>query len=152
MTKAIFGGLIAVFLLFLYVYAVLIAISTAWCISTGCAHGYNKDLNEGIISILDLVGGLVAALVVAELTLTQPGEQPTAKLLALPMPTPPTILKWIVAGYLLVWILCGVAEVLVGYFWYPQVVPALTTAAKSWFGIAVAAGYSYLGVKQNTTQ
>ncbi len=66
MTRAIFGGLIAVFLLALYAYAVVIAITTAWCISMGCPHGYNKELNEGIISVLDLVGGLVAALVVAE--------------------------------------------------------------------------------------
>ena len=146
MTRAIFGGLIAVFLLALYVYAVVIAISTAWCISTGCPHGYNKELNEGIISVLELVGGLVAALVVAELAVAEPGKPPDARLLV-QLPTPPTILKWIVAGYLLVWILCGVAEVLVGYFWYPNVVPALTTAAKSWFVIAIAAAYSYLGVK-----
>ena len=146
MTRAIFGGLIAVFLLALYAYAVVIAISTAWCITTGCPHGYNKELNEGIISVLELVGGLVAALVVAELAVAEPGKPPDARLLV-QLPTPPTILKWIVAGYLLVWILCGVAEVLVGYFWYPNVVPALTTAAKSWFGIAIAAAYSYLGVK-----
>ena len=148
MTRAIFGGLIAVFLLALYAYAVVIAITTAWCISMGCPHGYNKELNEGIISVLDLVGGLVAALVVAELAVTQPGQPPSARILAIQLPTPPTILKWIAAGYLLVWVLCGVAEVLVGYLWYPNVVPALTAASKSWFGIAIAAGYSYLGVKQ----
>ena len=77
--------------------------------------------------------------------------KPTASrkgVLAIQLPTPPTILKWIAAGYLLVWVLCGVAEVLVGYLWYPNVVPALTAASKSWFGIAIAAGYSYLGVKQ----
>jgi hypothetical protein len=151
MTRTIFGGLIAVFLLILYAYAIVIAISTAWCISTGCAHGYDKDLNEGIISVLNLVGGLIAALVVAELAVTEPGTVPTGRLVAIQMPTPSSILKWIATTYLLVWVLCGVAEVLVGYLWYPNVVPALTASAKSWFGIAVAAAYSYLGVKQRAT-
>ena len=149
MTRAIFGGIIAVLLLSLYAYAICVAIGTAWCISNDCTHGYNQDLNEGIISVLNLVGGLLAALVVAELAVTKPGESPNAKTLlgSLPMPTPPTILKAVVAVYILVWLLCGIAEVLVGYIWYPNVVPALTAAAKSWFGIAVAAGYSYLGVR-----
>jgi hypothetical protein len=151
MTRAVFGGLIAVFLLILYAYAIVIAIMTAWCISAGCVHGYSKDLNEGIISILDLVGGLIAALVVTELAVTEPGTAPAATLLAIPMPTPSNILKWIAALYLLVWVLCGVAQLLVGYLWYPNVVPALTASAKSWFGIAIAAAYSYLGVKQRTT-
>ena len=150
MTRAIFGGLIAVLLLSLYAYAIYVAIVTAWCIANECTHGYNPDLNEGIISVLDLVGGLLAALVVAELAVTKPGESPNAKMLtvSLSMPTPPTILKVVVGIYILVWLLCGIAEVLVGYIWYPNVVPALTAAAKSWFGIAVAAGYSYLGVKE----
>ena len=86
MTRAIFGGLIAVFLLALYAYAVIIAITTAWCISMGCPHGYNKELNEGIISVLDLVGGLAAALVVAELAVTQPGQRPAARILAIQFP------------------------------------------------------------------
>ncbi len=152
MTRAIFGGSIAVLLLALYAYAIYAATTTAWCIANGCPHGYNQELNDGIISVLDLVGGLLAALVVAELAVTKPGDPPGASMLtaSLKMPTPPTILKVVVAVYIIVWLLCGIAEVLIGYIWYPNVVPALTAAAKSWFGIAIAAGYSYLGVKQAT--
>ena len=135
----------------LYAYATVIAIQTAWCLGhAGCHPSYGPELNDGIINVLTVVGGLVAALVVAELAAAQPGQAPAARLMAAinVAATTKSVVKWISVAYILVWLVCGVAEVMVGYLWYPDVVPTLTASAKSWFGIAVAAAYSYLGIRQ----
>ena len=110
-------------------------------------QGYTKDLNEGVITVLNLVGGLVSALVVAELAVTEPGKAPGASL-AIDIPaTSKKVVSIIAILYILVWVFCGVASFVVGYLQHPNVVPALTAAAKSWFGLAVAAAYSDLGVR-----
>lgn len=49
--------------------------------------------------------------------------------------------------YMVVWLVCGVCSLVVGNLLHPDAVPVLTTAAKEWLGLAVAAAYSYIGVK-----
>jgi hypothetical protein len=146
--KPIFGGLVAIILLGLYVYAIVIAILAVQCLSQPNCQEYTKDLNEGIVFVLNLVGGLVSALVVAELAVTPPGKPPVAlKLAANATPTTKNLAMWVSIAFIIVWLVCGVVALIVGYLQYPNVVPALTASAKSWLGIAVAAAYSYLGIK-----
>ncbi|QJW89703.1 hypothetical protein HNV11_10085 [Spirosoma taeanense] len=148
MARVIFGGIIAVLLLGLYAYAIIYAILAVYCsLETGCTD-YPKNLNEGINTVLTLVGGLVSALVVAELAITKPGDTPTARLLNTgSTPTANKTVGIIAVVYIAVWLVCGVASLIVGYLQYPDVVPVLTASAKGWLGLAVAAAYSYLGVK-----
>ncbi len=149
MLKLLFSGLVALILLGFYVYSNVIAILAVQCLShTGC-ESYTKDLTEGVATILSLVGGLVSALVVGELAITQPGQPPAARLLATSAtPITKKVLTAVTVTYVLVWLVTGVLSLVVGYIQHPNVVPALTAAAKSWFGLAVAAGYSYFGIKQ----
>jgi hypothetical protein len=148
MNRLIFGGLIAVVLLGFYVYAVVVAIMAVLCLVQPGCQVYTKDLNEGVITVLNLVGGLVSALVVAELAVTEPGKAPGASL-AIDIPaTSKKVVAVIATLYILVWVLCGVASLVIGYLQHPNVVPALTASAKSWLGLAVAAAYSYLGVRR----
>ena len=148
MIRLLFSGLVALILLGFYVYATVVAILATQCLSHGACQAYTKDLSEGVATVLSLVGGLISALVVAELAVTQPGEPPAARLLT--TPTTPLMRKWLTAitvSYILVWLVCGVASLVVGFMQHPDVVPTLTAAAKSWLGLAVAAAYSYFGIR-----
>lgn len=150
MSRLIFGTAVAVILLGFYAYAVVIAILATQCLSEPNCTAYSKDLNEGIVTILNLVGGLVSALVVAELAVTEPGKAPATRYLAIDVrATTKNVAVIISFIYIAVWLICGVASVIVGYIQHPDVVPVLTNSAKSWMGIAVAAAYSYLGVRQS---
>ena len=150
MTKLLFGGLVAVILLGLYAYATVYAIQAALCLGSGApCTDYSKDLNEGIVTVLNMVGGLVSALVIAQLAITEPGDPPGGGLLADDATnTTKNIVQFISIAYVAVWAACGLAALIVGYMKYPNLVPQLTAAAKSWLGLAVAAGYSYLGLKR----
>lgn len=149
-TRLFFGGLIAVILLGLYAYATVDAIQAALCIGSGgpCPGYPNNRLSEGVETVLNLVGGLVSALVIAQLAITPPGDAPGAGLVADSATNrSKNIVAVIAVTYVVVWVACGLAALIVGYMKYPNAVPQLTAAAKSWLGLAVAAGYSYLGLR-----
>jgi hypothetical protein len=148
--KVFFGALIAVILLGLYVYSVIYTISVVNCVSTpGCTTSTVADITDGIVTALTLIGGLVSALVIAELAITKPGEPPVARVLDQnSSSTPGKALKVVTLAYLLVWIATGLAAFIVGYMQYPKVVQPLTDLGQSWLGLAVAAGYAYFGIRQ----
>ncbi len=150
MTKLLFGGLVAIILLGLYAYATTYSVLAASCLGAGNCTTYSKDLNEGVVTVLNLVGGLVSALVIAQLAVTQPGAAPGAAFLdaANTAETTKKIVTAVSITYVAVWLACGLASLVVGYLRYPNVVPQLTANAKSWLGLAVAAAYSYLGLRQ----
>ena len=145
--KLVFGGIIAYVLLGFYVYCIVYAVLAANCLSSGGCQAYSKDLNQDMQNILTVVGGLVSATVVGELALTKPGNAPGARLLSAKGTG-----KWasvLTIFFMMVWLVCGIYSLVVGSLLHPEVVPALTTAGKSWLGLAVAAAYSYLGVNPN---
>ena len=147
--KAAVGGLIAVILLGLYVYAVWLAILVVNCVSTpGCSSNPLSSFTDGMIQALTLVGGLVSALVIAELAITKPGEAPMARTLDATASTAAhKTVKYITGLYLLVWVGAGLAAYLVGQIEHPKVLQPLTDLGQSWLGLAVAAAYAYFGIK-----
>lgn len=129
---ATFSGIIAVFLLVLYAYAIVILVRTP-----------DQEPSPQVGTILGLVGGLVSALVVAVLAITPPGE---AVSFAFREPGTSIAARDVVAwAYLLVWLACGAALLV---FWMRTPAPAksLASAATSWLGLAVAAAYAYRGL------
>ena len=149
--KTIFGGAIAVILLGLYVYAVIAAIVVTSCLSKGAGcTAYSKDsFTAGMALTMATVGGLVSALVIAELAITKPGESPVARVLNNnPSQKAMTILKITTIAYLAVWTLFGLLAFIVGYLQHPGVLQPLTDLGQSWLGLAVAAAYAYLGINQ----
>jgi hypothetical protein len=98
-------------------------------------------------SALALIGGLVSAVVIAELAITTPDNPPLRRLLP-DTPSKPqlTVLRLVTFLYLAVWLAVGL-WVLVATWQKPDTIPALTALARSWFGLAVAAGYAYFGLK-----
>jgi hypothetical protein len=106
---------------------------------------------EPVITILNLVGGLVSALVVATLAVTPPSANPASVFAGVSGSRPGKAASVVMGGYLLVWVGCGVA-LLVRWMQVPDATPILSAAAKSWLGLAIAAAYSYLGVKPAPTR
>jgi hypothetical protein len=142
-SKAIFGSAIACILLGLYVYLVWSAASVVGCSpEPGCKVAFTDSMASAMSSI----GGLIAALVIAELAITKPGEAPAARILASgASPAATKALGAVTAVYIVVWILCGLRALLIGWH-HPRDVEALTSLGESWLGVAVAAGYAYFGV------
>jgi hypothetical protein len=149
--KTIFGGVIAVILLGLYVYTVIVALVVTSCLSKGTVcKSYTKDsFTSGMSVTMAMVGGLVSALVIAELAITKPGQSPAARALnANPSEQAKSILQITTVSYLLVWILFGLLAFIVGFLQHPGILQPLTDLGQSWLGLAVAAAYAYLGIKQ----
>lgn len=142
--RLIFGGTIVVILLGLYVYAVIFAILVA----LGRVAG---PLNSGFATTMTTIGGLVSALVIAELAITKPGEAPMARALAsdtgqMRGPSAARILTLFSVIYVAVWIILGLTAYVVGVLQFPGEVTTLTDLGQSWLGLAVAASYAYFGI------
>ncbi len=149
--KSIFGGVVAVILLGLYVYTVIVALMVTSCISKGAVcKSYSKDdFTSGMSMTMATVGGLVSALVIAELAIAKPGETPVARVLDNnPSEQAKSILKYTTMAYLLVWTLFGLLAFIVGFLNHPGVLQPLTDIGQSWLGLAIAAAYAYLGINQ----
>lgn len=151
-TRLLFGGLIAIVLLGLYAYATVYSIQAALCLGGGPCTTYTPNLNEGVVTVLNLVGGLVSALVISQLAITPPGDTPGAGLVEVnASDILKNSVKIVAVIYVVVWVACGVASLIVGLMKYPDAVPILNAAAKAWLGLAVAAAYAYLGLRPATT-
>jgi hypothetical protein len=144
--KLLFGGAISLILLGLYGYALTEAVRLA--LLPG-----QVPLKAGFAFTISTVGGLVSALVIAELAIAKPGEPPVVRALeASAGGTPPSETTKRAVGivstlYVLAWILLGLLAFVVGAMLQADKVPALTDFGRSWLGLAVAAGYSYFGIK-----
>ncbi len=146
--KAAFGGLIAVVLLGIYVHLLRLAYLVVNCMNTPGCTVYPADyFNDQMAQALSLIGGLVSALVIAELAITKPGEAPAARALAEnASDRTKGILKIVTAFYMVIWIVAGLAAFFIGLY-HPKSLPAITTTGQAWLGLAVAAGYAYFGLK-----
>lgn len=92
------------------------------------------------------LGGLVSALVVAELAIARPGEAPAARIIAANASARmQRRLRVVTTIYLIVWFVAGFAAFMIGMS-YPKALPPLTSVGQAWIGIAIAAAYAYFGV------
>jgi hypothetical protein len=147
--QEIFGGIIAVILLGLYVHLIRVATLIVSCsLKPACTTYPVSMFNEGMAQALSMIGGLVSALVIAELAITKPGELPAVGALRRAgAPPPSTLLKAISLVYVLVWIAAGFWSFVQGVY-HPTILPALTTLGQAWLGLAVAAAYAYFGLQR----
>ncbi|MGH8191551.1 MAG: hypothetical protein ACREP2_08910 [Rhodanobacteraceae bacterium] len=146
--RTAFGGAIAVVLLGLWVYLIVTGCQTVACANAvDCTAHPLTGFNDAMGQALALIGGLVSALVIAELAVTRSGETPAAHVLAAnPTPRAKLALKVISGIYVLAWLVAGLAALLVG-MWHPHTLQALTSVGQAWLGLAVAAAYSYFGLR-----
>lgn len=155
MAKLVFGGLIATVLLGLYVWSI---IDTATAAREG--HAISSDISF----LLNSIGALITATVLAVLGATQPGELPAGKTFDKGLTgKAKTVASYMPALYIFVWIVCGVVTVIYGFHMiFPRVSPkeigdgveaagALNASAKAWLGSAIVAAYAYFGIAPDKT-
>lgn len=141
-----FSALLAISLLGIYVYFIWFGIQIVTC-AGNCTGHQPGDFNGTIATYVNLIGGLVSAIVVAELAVTPPSKLPyvyrlEANGVAPGKLKPATIL---VCAYLLVWLVVGL-WVFVETAHNPDRLVTLTDVARSWLAYAVAAAYAYFGI------
>lgn len=140
--------------LIFYVFAIGTAISSTLMAveqcrtNSSCAEGFHARRIEAVNLILNAAGGLVSALVVAELAIAPPGHLPSAQILKARQTSSARRIATIVStAFIIVWLLGGAGSVLV-YLLYPSVIPAaLSEFANAWLGVALASAYSYPGIQ-----
>lgn len=84
---------------------------------SGCQK---QDFTDGVIYVVTTIGGLVSALFISKLTITEPAENPGIIRAA----EKHTEIRWatgLVLAYLAVWILTGVTALIVGVMVYPGI-------------------------------
>lgn len=150
--KAVFGAVVSIVLLFIYVYLVYSGVQAvqACAAAQSCTTAGADVFNDRMASSMSLIGGLIAALVIAELAATKPGKAPAARLLASDNQsgTPIKVLQAVTGVYLTVWLLAGLVAFFIGYLQHPGILPPLADLGQAWLGIAVGAGYAYFGIDQ----
>ena len=150
----IFGALLACALLMIYLGSILYMTYGLWgaCYGamTACASN-SIDLSDGFQFVFTTVGGLVAALVVAQLSVTQPGDAPTIGNFKAETDTGKRRTEIVVGLYLLVWMLCGFLALIVGVMFFNKVNSTLSDAGTSWLGMAVSAAYAYFGINPGSS-
>jgi ABC-type thiamin/hydroxymethylpyrimidine transport system permease subunit len=145
--QLIFGGLISVILLGIYVHLIHVAVKVVYCVAPACTAYPSAYFNDGMAQALSVIGGLVSALVIAELAVAKPGEALVRGALAKDASTVAVNIVSIVATfYVIVWIGAGLTSFFVGLY-HPKEVPQLTTLGQAWLGLAVSAAYAYFGIK-----
>jgi hypothetical protein len=142
-TKTLVLSIIAFVLLALYVVLIVTAIVISFCSDQpACLDGFSKVMSTSLATI----GGLVSALVVAELAMTKPKTTPTARSFGTDeTTTKKPLIKIVALVYLGVWVLAGLAALLVSWF-KPDALQPLTDIGQSWLGVAIAAIYAFFGI------
>ena len=143
--------MIAIMLLAIYVCLVAYGIFVVECMGDEtCKNLTAEDFTDRMASSLALIGGLVSALVIAELSITKSGEAPAARLLSPEIALKRKVLMQIITGlYLIFWFIAGLAAFIWGYLIVDpgNELPALSDLGQAWLGVAVGAGYAYFGIK-----
>lgn len=144
-----FGAAVALVLLGLYTATMFYIISIVNCdLDAACKVTDTRTVTDGMSFVVTTVGGLVSALVVAQLATTQPGENPTALLLSEGASQQAKSIATVVGiVYLAVWVITGLAALVIGVMLHPDANATLSNTGTTWLGLAVAAGYSYFGIQ-----
>ena len=126
---AFFGGLVAIILLSLFSSSIfyMVVEVVGFCAKTNpCAAPPGGLVGEGFVYIVTTVGGLVSAMVIAQLSVATPGKPPTIGSFAPEPGRAANALTIIVAVYLLAWVASGLAALVFGVMLYPNVIQTLS--------------------------
>jgi hypothetical protein len=144
--KTVAGGLIALALLFFYIVLVFKASAIAECIGTKCGAYTTSSFNDVMSQAMSVLGGLVSALIISELAITEPGQTPGGRMLQSDSAKAKNILRWTTGFYIVAWLITGAWAFWIGLS-YPNALPALTSVGQAWLGLSVASAYAYFGIK-----
>jgi hypothetical protein len=142
----ILNGIIAIILLLIYSFTLghMIMEVINWDMADG-----NLVFNNNIIWVVNVVGGLVAGVIIANLALSKPGGTPVTQVREISRQYGQKLLKTVIWSYISVWLLIGTAAFLVGVILYPEVNNTLNEIGKYWLGILLGSAYAWFGIKLN---
>ena len=95
---------------------------------------------------MSVLGGLVSALIISELAVTEPGQTPGSRMLQSESSKAKNVFRWTTGFYICAWLATGAWAFWVGLS-YPNALPALTSVGQAWLGLSVASAYAYFGIK-----
>ena len=104
--------------------------------------------NANAVGVISLIGGIVSAVVIANLAVSDPGETPISQVREMAEAYGKRLLKTVVWIYIIVWLLIGTGAFYVGVIRCPDTVATLTEIGKAWLGILVGALYAWFGIKK----
>jgi hypothetical protein len=145
----ILNGIIAIILLLIYSFTLghMILKVINWDMANG-----NLIFNNNIIWVANVVGGLVAGVIIANLALSKPGETPVTQVREISREYGKKLLKTVIWSYISVWLLIGTAAFLIGVILFPEVNNTLNEIGKYWLGILLGSAYAWFGIKLNQSQ
>jgi hypothetical protein len=146
--RAIFGGIIAVVLLAIYIFTVGKGVDIANCLAAKCGtYPTIESFNDGMANAMSIINGLVSALVIAELSRTEPSQLPSGEsVLGNTASSGNRFVKYATLAYLVIWLIVGLGAFIQGNLIHPKVLQPLTDLGQTWLGLAVASVYSYFGI------
>jgi len=143
--KEILMGIIACMLLLIYTFTLgeLIISVYNWDTEAG-----EFVPNVNAVWVICLIGGIVSAVVIANLAVSDPGGTPNSQVREMAEAYGKKLLNTIVWLYVIVWLLIGAGAFYVGVIRCPDVCETLNEIGKSWLGILAGAIYAWFGIKK----
>jgi hypothetical protein len=143
--KEILLGIIACMLLLIYSFTLGELIISVYNWDTEAGE-FVPNLNA--VWVISLIGGIVSAVVIANLAMSDPGETPNSQVREMAAAYGKKLLNSIVWIYIIVWLLIGAGTFYVGVLRCPDVSETLNEMGKSWLGILAGALYAWFGIKK----
>ncbi len=142
--KEILLGVIACLLLLIYFFTLgnIILSVLKWDSEAG---NYIPGVN--LVWVVNLLGGLVAGVVIGNMALADRGSTPLSQVKVLSEDYGKRLMQTIVWIYIVVWLLIGSGAFYVGVIMRPDISVTLNEIGKSWLGILVGAAYAWFGIK-----
>lgn len=143
--KEILMGIIAFALLLIYAFTlgkIIISVYN-WNPQTG-----EFIINSNILWIVNILGGLVSAVVIGNLALAGTGGTPETQVREMIKAYGAGLMRATVWTYIIIWLLIGTATFYIGVIRSPDVSEPLNAMGKSWLGILVGAAYAWFGIKK----
>ncbi len=143
--KELLLGAIACLLLLIYFLTLgsMILSVLNWDAETG---NYIPGVNA--VWVVNLLGGLVAGVVIGNLALADRGSTPLSQVKVLSEDYGKRIMQTIVWIYIVAWLLIGFGAFYVGVIRCPDVSDTLNEIGKLWLGILIGAAYAWFGIKK----
>ncbi|HNX67182.1 MAG TPA: hypothetical protein PKH02_09890 [Bacteroidales bacterium] len=144
--REIFFGIIACLMLVIYVLALgnIILSVLNWDPQSG-----EFSAKENLVWVVNLLGGIVSAVVIGNLAISDPGVTPTMQVMEMSKDYGTKVMQTVVWIYIGVWLLIGLAAFYVGVIKCPDVYGTLNDMGKSWLGVVVGALVAWFGIKEN---
>jgi hypothetical protein len=103
---------------------------------------------ENIVWIINLIGGIVTGVVIANLAISAPGETPMSQVRNMAAGYGRSLMQAVVWIYIGTWLVSGLVTFYVGVISHPEVSATLTAIGKAWLGILAGAAYAWLGIRR----